>query len=91
MTALRAQMILAFAVAVRIPSTAMTVTFVPKTLATRIPEDATTQRIPMAPLADVFIFLRPAKASLVGLFSVSPVNASGIVTARTVNAFEAQP
>jgi uncharacterized membrane protein len=64
MTALRAQMILAFAVAAETPSTAMTVTLVPKTLATRIPEDATTQRIPMAPLADVII--RPATTPFVG-------------------------
>jgi uncharacterized membrane protein len=89
MTALRAQMILAFAVAAETPSTAMTVTLVPKTLATRIPEDATTQRIPMAPLADVII--RLATTPFVGFGGAGPVNASRGVTAKTVNAFEVQP
>jgi hypothetical protein len=88
MTALRAQMILAIAVAARIRSTAMTVTFVPKTLATRIPESATIQRIPMAPSAHVFI--RPA-TPFVGFFASRIASASGIVTARTANAYEVQP
>jgi hypothetical protein len=89
MTALRAQMILAIAVAARIPSpTALTITLVPKTVVTRLP-GATMQHIPMAPSADVFIGAETAARC--ALILAGPVIVATMDTAETANAFEVQP
>jgi hypothetical protein len=90
MTALRAQIILAIAVAARIPSpTAMTITLVPKTVVTRLP-GAAMQHIPMVPSADVLIGAETATPSFVLVFA-SPVIVPAIDTAKTADAFEVQP
>jgi len=67
-----------------VPSTAQTITLVPKTVVTRLP-GATMQHIPMVPSADVFIGADTAAAGFVLVFA-SPVIVAAMDTAETANA-----